>query len=307
MTAPTPVPLRSPHLAGAQVAVVGLGLMGGSLAAALKGRRACAAVTGVARRTATVAQALERGCVDSATTDLARGVAAADVVVLAMPVRTIVAALPALGELLAPGTLLMDLGSTKVQIAAAMEALPRHIQVCPAHPMCGKETAGLQEAEPGLYAGSTFVLSPLPRTTPDALALAEELARAVGARPLQLDPQRHDRLAAISSHLPYLLALSLVAAAEDAASEDPLLWELAASGFRDTSRLAASDVAMMLDILMTNPGAIGQAIGRLRQQLDSLEQLLERGDEAALGPILEAAAARRRSLFRAGRLPCSSA
>jgi prephenate dehydrogenase len=287
--------LRCSRLERARVAIVGLGLMGGSLAAALKARHACSRVVGVARRQETADRALARRYVDEANTDLAAGVAEADIVVLAMPVRAIIQTLPDLGRELAPGALLVDLGSTKARIAAAMATLPAHVHVCPAHPMCGKELAGLDAADPDLFADRTFVVSPLERTRPEALALCEELVGAVGARPLRLDPARHDRLVAVASHLPYLLALALVAVAGQVASEDPLLWQLAASGFRDTSRLAASDVTMMLDVLMTNPGAIAGAVAQCREQLGRFEQLLHAGDEEGLRQMMEGAAARRRA------------
>jgi len=290
--------LRSANLASAHVAIVGLGLMGGSLAAALKGRGACAEVIGIPRRPETVERALEMGCIDRGTVDLAAGVTEADIVVLAMPVRTILAMLPALGPLLPPGSLLIDLGSTKGRIAQAMNALPEHVHVCPAHPMCGKEVAGLEAEDPNLYVGKTFVVTPLLRTRPEALALTESLIRAVGAQPRRIDARRHDRLVAVGSHLPYLLALGLVATAEEVAREDTLLWDLVASGFRDTSRLAASDVRMMLDVLMTNTGAIIEAIDRFRERLDTMERLLQCGDEASLQRILEAAAIRRSATFR---------
>ncbi|MDI7277881.1 MAG: prephenate dehydrogenase/arogenate dehydrogenase family protein, partial [Anaerolineae bacterium] len=150
-----PPALRSPDLHSSRVAIVGLGLMGGSLAAALKKRSACAEVVGIARRPATVDEAMQLGYVDRATTEL-EGVAEADVVVLATPVRTILASLPTLAPLLPPGCLLMDLGSTKGRIAQAMNALPEEIHACPAHPMCGKEVAGLQAADADLYEGKTF-------------------------------------------------------------------------------------------------------------------------------------------------------
>jgi len=292
------LPLRCTNLAEARVAVVGLGLMGGSLALALKARGACREVIGIPRREETLAQAIERGIVDRGATDLAAGVAEADIVVLAMPVRTILRSLPQIGEVLKPGSLLIDLGSTKGKIAHAMSALPEGIYVCPAHPMCGKETAGLEAADGDLYIDKNFIVSPLPRTTPPALALTEQLIRAVGARPRRMDPRRHDRLVAVGSHLPYLLALALVGTAEEMANEDTLLWDLVASGFRDTSRLAASDVRMMLDVLMTNGPAIADAIDRFRERLDVLDHLLRAGDEAALQRTLEAAAIRRSSAFR---------
>ncbi len=293
-----PVALRCEHLASARVAIAGLGLMGGSLAAALKARASCAEVIGIPRRQETLDDALRRGYVDRGAVDMMQGVAEADVVVLAMPVRTILAALPALGPALPPGCLVLDLGSSKGRIAQAMMALPGHVHVCPAHPMCGKELAGLEAADPDLYVGKTFILSPLMRTTPAALALAEEMARAVGAHPRRMDPRRHDRLVAVGSHLPYLLALALVSTAEEVAREDTLLWDLVASGFRDTSRLAASDVRMMLDVLMTNADAVGEAVDRFRERLEALQRLLESGDEAGLRRLIEAAAIRRSAEFR---------
>jgi prephenate dehydrogenase len=283
----------------ARVAIVGLGLMGGSLAAALKSRSACAEIVGVPRRQETVAEALERGFIDRGTTDLPSGLADADIVVLAMPVRTILATLPAIAPLLPTGCLVLDLGSTKARIAQALSALPSAVHVCPAHPMCGKELAGLEAAAPDLYVDKTFVISPLPRTARAALALTEELITAVGARPRRLDPRRHDRLVAVGSHLPYLLALGLVATAEEVGREDTFLWDLVASGFRDTSRLAASDVRMMLDVLMTNVEAIAEAMDRFREHLEEMERLLKVGDEAALRRLIETAAIRRSAVFRA--------
>ena len=277
--------------------VVGLGLMGGSLAAALRAGGACREVRGVARRPETIAEALARGFVDGGTLDLAEGVRGSDVVVLATPVRTIVELIPHLGPLLSPGSLLMDVGSTKAAIVKAMERLPAHVQPLGGHPMCGKEVSGIGAAEAGLYRGATFVLTPLPRTSPEALALAWELVEALGARPLVMDAHRHDRLVAAVSHLPYLLSLALVAAAEDVAEEDGMVWDLAASGFRDTSRLAASDVTMMLDILLTNREEVAGMLGRLRRELDELARLLEAKDERGLRRVMEAARERRRGLF----------
>jgi len=182
------------------------------------------------------------------------------------------------------------LGSTKARIVQAMEALPPHIQAIGGHPMCGKEVSGIKAAEPDLYERSTFVLTPLrqssgqalQRTSAQALALAQELVKAVGARPLVMDAERHDRLVAAISHLPYLLSVGLVATAQEIATEDELVWELAASGFRDTTRLAASDVTMMLDILLTNRQTVGEMLSRFARQLDAIAHLLEADDEQAL-------------------------
>ena len=274
------------QLQDAQVTVVGLGLMGGSLAAALRGQ--CRAVTGVARRAATVDAALARGLVDRATTDLADGVSGADVVVLATPVRTILSQIAQIGLLLPDGCLLIDLGSTKAEIVDAMARLPGHVQPLGGHPMCGKERSGLESADPALYRDCTFVLCPLPRTSEAALALANQLVAAIGAHPLLLEPQRHDSLMATASHLPYLLACALVATAGAAASADPAVCRLLASGFRDTSRLAGSDVTMMLDILLTNRLEVLKAVDSFRSLIDAMRRLLETADGEAVRAALSA-------------------
>ena len=264
------------------VAVVGLGLMGASLCMDLKEGNLCREVRGVARRTRTVLDAFFAHAVDLATNDLQTGILGADIVILATPVRTIIATLEEIGPRLWPGALVMDMGSTKGDICAAMEHLPASIQPVGGHPMCGKETAGFEAAECGLYRNATWVLSPLPRTSPDALALATELALAVGARPLVLEAQRHDRLVASISHLPFLVASALTAAVAEVGADDPTVWDVAAGGFRDTSRVAASDTQMFLDILMTNRAAVLDQIDHFETQLGALRDLLAESDEAAL-------------------------
>ena len=281
----------------AQVAIVGLGLMGGSLAAALSARRACRRIIGIARRPSTLRTALALRIIHQGETDLAAGVQEADLVILATPVRDILARLGTIGPLLKAGCVLLDVGSTKRAICQAMETLPPHVQPIGGHPMCGKEASGLAMAEPDLYQDRVFILSPLERTAPEALALAEEFVRAIGARPLLLDPTRHDDLVAAVSHLPYLLSVALVNAAECLSKGDALLWQIAASGFRDTSRLAAGSIEMMLDILITNREPILAALETAQRELAVLGDLLSHGDFDALRAKLEAARRRRTEVF----------
>jgi prephenate dehydrogenase len=283
------------RLQDAQVTIVGLGLMGGSLAGALRGR--CRAVVGISRRAKIVETALADGFIDWGTTDLARGVRQADVVVLATPVRVIMRQLAGLGSLLPEGCLLMDLGSTKAQIVAQMEKLPDHVQPLGGHPMCGKEVSGLEAADPKLFQGHTFILSPLPRTSQAALALGRELAEAIGSQALVLSPERQDFLVATVSHLPYLLACALVATADATTSADPAAWEIVAGGFRDTSRVAGSDVTMMLDILMTNQGEVLKAVDVCQAQLRDMARLLEAGDEGELRALLSTVREKRMEMF----------
>jgi len=282
-------------LPDAQVTVVGLGLMGGSLAGALRGR--CRSVVGVARREETVETALARGLVDHGTTDLAEGVRGADIVVLATPVRVIMRQLRETAPLLPEGCLLMDLGSTKTQIVAAMARLPDHVQPLGGHPMCGKEKSGIEAADPNLYRGRTFILTPLKRTSKKALTLGRALARAVGAQPLVLEPERQDFLVATVSHLPYMLACALVATADATTSKDPAVWKIMAGGFRDTSRVAASDVSMMIDILLTNREEVLKALKTYEAQLHKLTRLVENGDEEELQSALATLRRKRLEMF----------
>ncbi|MCD6520439.1 MAG: prephenate dehydrogenase [Anaerolineae bacterium] len=284
-------------LAQAQVTVVGLGLMGGSLAAALSTTGACRRVVGVARRPSTLTMARSLRFIHWGTTELAAGVRQADIVILATPVQDILAKIKEIGPLLKPGCLLMDVGSTKLAICQAMEELPPHVQPIGGHPMCGKETSGLTMAEPDLYRDKVFVLTPLARTSAGAIALAKALVQAIGARPLLLDPARHDRAVAAISHLPYLLAASLVNAAAEFAQKDELVWKLAASGFRDTSRVAAGSIPMMMDILATNREPILTALRQAQRELDFLAQCLEKNDFEKLRGRLEEARQHRLEVF----------
>jgi prephenate dehydrogenase len=181
-------------------------------------------------------------------------------------------------------------------VCAALEQLPPQVEVLGGHPMCGKESSGLDEAEPSLYLGKVFVLCPLPRTSEQAISLSKQLVSAVGARPLVFQADRHDILVAAISHLPYLLAAALVNATEELAQDDALVWQLAASGFRDTSRLAASDVTMMLDILLTNRSAVLDSLERSKNQQEALRSALQGSDRQMLSDLLSAANSRRKEL-----------
>lgn len=276
------------------ICIVGLGLMGGSLALALKAAQAPGVadhIIGVSRSPKTLAAARSIGAVDQTTTELAAGVAQADVIVLATPVRTILRLIPEVGRHARPGALVLDLGSTKAAICTALAELPPGLQPVGGHPMCGKEVGGFAAAEADLYRDKVFVLCPLPRTAQEAFDRASTLVRTIGARPLVVEPAAHDVAAAAISHLPYTTAVALVNAV--AATADPLAWQLAASGFRDTTRLAASDVDMMLDILLSNRPAVLEWLEKLQGRLADLKLALMAGDEAALRGQLAAAQARR--------------
>ncbi|MEO8287410.1 MAG: prephenate dehydrogenase, partial [Chloroflexota bacterium] len=255
----------------------------------------CRRVVGVARRSEVAQQALDMGIVDAASTDL-RAVAEADIVVLATPVRHILATIPELAAVMRPGALLLDLGSTKSQVVAAMNALPVALAAVGGHPMCGKETGGLESADANLYRGATFVLMPTERTTDAAMLLAHEMVEAIGAVPLVMDAERHDRAVASVSHLPYLLAASLMHVGIEAEATDVATGRLAASGFRDTTRLAASSLDMMLDTLLTNREPLLAALDIFEEKIAQVRGLLD--DPVGLKAWMAEAQCRRREMFR---------
>lgn len=287
-------------LSGMRIGIVGLGLMGGSLALALRGR--VAGLVAIERQADIRQLALRQGVVDEAVDAISDGAPAVDLLVLATPIRTIVDTIGRLPSLYPNGCAVIDLGSTKRDVVAAMNALPDHYAAIGGHPMCGRETAGLASATADLYRGQNFFLCPTRRATPALEATVLALIEALGARPIVMDAAAHDSAVAVVSHLPALLAASLMRSAAD-----ERLWTAAASGFRDTSRLAGSDTRMMLDILMTNRDAVLDALESCRAELAAMHDALAAGDEAALVEWLAAAqvsyAAYRRFTSAAHLLP----
>ena len=275
------VNFRARHLS-----IVGLGLMGGSLALAM--REHADHITGVDSDERAREYALRRGMVDCATDDLYAGVNSADVVILATPVGVIVEMLQMrIGSYLRSNTLVIDLGSTKQGIVNAMASLPIGVSAVGGHPMTGKENGGIDEADDSLYRNRPFVLCPSRRTTPAARLHALSFVETLGALPIEMEAERHDQIVAGISHLPYLLSATLVATIANQANDDVAYWELAAGGFRDTSRLAASDVKMMGDILNTNTKAVATLLAQFRMQLAMLETMLIAGDDVRLSDWLQ--------------------
>jgi prephenate dehydrogenase len=270
-----------------QITIVGLGLMGGSLARAL--RPYINHITAVDPNPTTLAAALEAGVIDRGTAVLQEGLAGAELVILAAPVRTILDILSQLPALCPEGCLVLDLGSTKGEVGAAMDQLPASFQAIGGHPMCGKESSGFAQADPALFQDKTFVLCRGRRTAETVERLALKIVEMIGSRPLFLPPALHDELVSITSHLPYLISAVLMQLAAAKADEAADLWPVSASGFRDTSRLAGSSPVVMGDILLTNRRAVLRQIGRYRQRLDDLFNLLEQEDEQRLMEWLEMA------------------
>jgi prephenate dehydrogenase len=233
--------------------------------------------------------AVEHGIVDTATDDLREGVHQADTVVLAAPVRAIVEMLDRrLGSYLRSNTFLIDIGSTKTDICNVMaHRLPIGIQAIGGHPMTGKEHNGIWASDAGLWQNRPFVLTPTTRTTPATIIRALSFVETLGAIPIQMEPERHDRVVAAISHLPYLLSVGLVATVAAEAARDDDVWALAAGGFRDTSRLAGSNIKMMSDILSTNRQSVATLLALFRVQLAQMEAMLVSGEYDHLSDYLE--------------------
>lgn len=276
-------PFFPERLSDCTVAILGLGLMGGSLAMALRGF--CRRLIGIDPDPATVALAEQIRLVDTLSAAPQPGLAQADVVILAAPVCVILDLLQGLPELHPGRALVIDLGSTKAEIVRAMQSLPARFDPLGGHPMTGKERSSLMEAEAGLFHGAPFALTPLERTSPRARALAEQIVRTVGANPLWLDAESHDRLVAAVSHVPFLAANALAAVTPAEAGV------LVGPGFRSTTRVAASPAGIMLDILNTNRDNILAGLQALRARLACIESALEAGDDAQLTGLLQAGAA----------------
>jgi prephenate dehydrogenase len=267
------------------VAIVGLGQIGGSLAAALT-RRRLARVIGVTRRAETARRARRMGILAEAGTDL-DAVGDADVTVLATPVRTLLRQIPDVASRVRPGSVLTDVGSTKAEILAALRRARTKASVIAGHPMAGNERAGLDGVDAALFERRPWVLIAAPGTPPSARRRLERLVRGVGSRPVWMtDPLEHDLRVARISHIPYLLAYALARQPDDTL-------RVCGNSFRDATRVALSDVDMVLDFLLTNRGPIRRAAAEMRGRFDELIGFLSRGNERRLRARLLEARARR--------------
>lgn len=266
------------------LAIVGLGQIGSSLGAALIRRRLEPRVVGIVRRAAVRKRALDLRCAHEVTTDLG-AVSEADVVVLATPARTILRQIPQVARLMKAGALLTDVGSTKAEIMRAA----RGLRFIGGHPMAGHERAGLDGCDPDLFARRPWILIPS-NTLPAHVTWAERTVAALGARPVWMkDPAAHDAAVAAISHVPYLAAYAFM-------QVDDRAFAVAGNSFRDATRVAASDVDMVLDFLLTNRRAIAGATRDFVRRLQRLAGAVRRGDERALRQALEAARRRRAQL-----------
>ncbi|MDX2165592.1 MAG: prephenate dehydrogenase [Deltaproteobacteria bacterium] len=269
-----------------RAAIVGVGLIGGSLALAAKQAGLIGEAIGVGRSEANLAVARQRGLVDRTVRDLA-ALGAVDLVVLAVPVRSTAAMVETLLPHVPAGALLTDVGSVKGEIVAAVEALlPVERRFVGAHPIAGSEDSGATAARADLFHGAACILTPTPRTDRGALGRIRALWEGVGARVEEMSPAAHDQALAWVSHLPHVVAYALVRAL---AAVDPALAGLAGGSWRDTTRVAASSPELWRDIFLANADALAAATQTFAAEVERLRTLVAGGDAAALSRWLEEA------------------
>jgi len=276
------------RLRDSRIAIIGLGLMGGSLALALKGK--CAALYGIDSQRAMLELALDKEIVDEAGTDPAKLLPRADLIVLATPVPAIIDLIQKLPSLTQNPCIVLDLGSTKRDVVQAMSGLPERFDPIGGHPICGKEKLGLENAEAGLFQNASFVIAPLQRTTLRARNAAEQIISAVGARLIELNAEEHDRALAFTSHLPFLISSALALATPTEYS--PFI----GTGFRSTSRLAGTPSSITLGILQSNRENVLNALSLFQQQLSEIQTKLTADDFQTLEGLLNHSRVAYRSL-----------
>jgi prephenate dehydrogenase len=272
-----------PQLAQRAV-IIGVGLIGGSLALRWREQGAVGSVVGCGRSPERLARALELGVIDEVAPDVPAALAGADLVVLAAPVRTCLELVPEVARLAAPGALITDVCSTKAAIVERMaaELPPGGATFIGGHPMAGSERAGVEAADPYLFEQAVWALCPGPAVPPAELERLTALVTATGAHPLRLDPRRHDARVALISHLPQLAAVALAETAGEGEARDAGLLSLAGGGFRDTTRIAQSPASMWLDVLATNRGPVLAALDALADRLGEIRAAVAGDDAPAL-------------------------
>ncbi|PQA87879.1 prephenate/arogenate dehydrogenase family protein [Hyphococcus luteus] len=279
--------------------IVGVGLIGASLALAMRERGLAAEIVGVDRDPDVIARAQKLGIIDGGETDLKKGVKGADLVVVSTPVGAVASVAAALADAVDDGALVIDVGSVKGAVAEAAKTLPERVLFVPCHPVAGTERSGPEAGFATLFQDRWCILTPLPREDAaykQAVDKAAALWTAVGARAEIMDAAHHDLALAVTSHLPHLIAFTLVGAADDVESvAQGEVVKYSAGGFRDFTRIAASDPIMWRDVFLTNKEAVLEVLGRFSEELAVMQRAIRWGD----GKTLEDAFSRVRGLRRA--------
>lgn len=283
------------------IAILGLGLMGASLALAVKKRGFSGQIIGYARREETRTQALNNGVVDAVFEDPSEAVCAADIVVICVPIWTIAQLAEQIVRALKPGAVVTDVGSTKSALLKTMNPLfaGGEVHFVGSHPIAGSEKTGLDAGDPDLYDGRLTVVCPSDNTPDAAEQAIAELWKAAGSEVVEMSPAQHDAMLACTSHLPHMVAAAL---ARSVADGDPSRKaDFCGTGFKDTTRVASGSADMWVDIIDTNRAALETELDRFHAELQGLIDILRDGNEGDIRQWLEEAADARNQILKLNR------
>ncbi|MFQ5734282.1 MAG: prephenate dehydrogenase [Planctomycetaceae bacterium] len=284
-------PVAEPECRFETVAVVGVGLIGGSIAAALHARRLCHRVIGVGRSAEKLRPALDSGLIDAVATDVTLAAAESDLLIFCTPVDRIVAGVCAASERCRPKTLITDAGSVKRDICEALdEGLPGGVTFVGSHPLAGSEKTGFEHADADLFEGRVCVVTPTDNSASESVARIGGFWQSLGMTVIETSPAEHDRLLAIASHVPHVVAPALAAILDEETAP------FAASGFRDSTRIAAGDPALWAAIFEANRVAVEAGLERFTQSLEQFREAVSAGNWGRLQNLLETAKRNRDAL-----------
>ncbi len=278
-----------------KVAVVGLGLIGGSLAAALRESGEVGEVFGVERDAESLRFALENGIADAGSSEIGPGVSGSEIVVVATYVDAIARVAGEVSGFVSPGTVVCDVGSVKAPVVREMEKGPGNIRFVGAHPIAGKETSGVRESDPGLFSGKRCVVTPTESTCPEALSAVKTLFSLAGGEAVEMNPESHDEVFSLVSHLPHAVAYSLVSAVAASGGERNL-FDFSGGGLADFTRIADSSPEMWAGIFIGNRDALLGAIRGFAGKLGEIEKAVASGNIENLAALLREARDSRKSL-----------
>ena len=286
-----------------KIALVGIGLIGSSLARVIRRENLARHISISTRRAETLERARELGLGDSYTTDPAEAVIDADLVIVSVPVGSSGEVAASIAGALKPGAIVTDVGSTKRSVIAQMEpVLPENVHFIPGHPLAGTEKSGPDAGFADLFENRWCIFTPLPGTDPAAIEKLSEFWRRCGSNVDTMDPVHHDMVLAIVSHLPHIIAYNIVGTADDLQTVTKTeVIKYSASGFRDFTRLAASDPTMWRDVCLHNKDAILEMLARFSEDLASLQRAIRWGDGEKLFDLFTRTRAVRRSIIEAGQ------
>jgi len=274
-----------------KIAIIGVGLIGGSLGLAVKAKGLAREVVGIGHHKHSIDRALWLGAIDRGTLDPSEGVAGADIVVLATPILSMAGLVKRAIPRLKNGCIVTDVGSTKSQLVKEMEGiLPKGIHFVGGHPMAGSEKRGVEQARKDLFENSVCIVTRTAATDTGSFDTVGRLWKALGASVVALSPPAHDRIVSFISHLPHMVAFTMLASVDDRSLR------FASSGFSDATRIASSDADIWKDIAISNSGEILKSIAAFKKNLSVLESAIRRKDGKALERFFKKARARREKL-----------